>query len=150
MKPTVCVDLYVLVDDLHEEADESMPLPAYGALEFTHRLGVNLRVIVYCSSAMCMDTLHVATYAKKETIEKWLKDHGLFFDELAYGPVKPIASAYIDADAKAKIHPEESSEEVLERAAKFAETLCGVDSDDSAFAFDALKLDDSRIEHLKP
>lgn len=149
MKPTVCVDLYMLMDDLHEESEDSMPLPAYGALEFTHRLGVNLRVIIYCSSAMCMDTLHVATYANKETIEKWLQAHSLHFDEVAYGPVKPIASAYIDADAKTKIHPDETSEEVLERAAQFAETLCGVDSDDSAFALDALKLDDSRIEHLK-
>ncbi len=125
-RKTVAVDLDgVLADfsrgfvDVHTIGD---PIP--GAVEFTRRLSQFADVLIWTTRCNPEIGRGMGTSLLRNSVRDWLDLHGFAYADIWTGPVKPIASAFID-DRAVECRPQDGIDDLhYHDAVEYVKRLC--------------------------
>ena len=120
-KQSVCVDLdgTLLYYTNWKGMDGRFGNPRPGAREFLVNIGKFARIMIY-TARLAEKHMSPETYG---SIERWLYEHNLPYDEIYIGKGKPVAEAFVDDRAVAipKNPVESDFEKALVKIKRFVE-----------------------------
>ena len=132
MKPTVCIDMDVLLPNEHALIDSGHidGLPYSAAVALLERLSQNLRIIIHAPAPSMFFGDDMTLAQVQEALETWIRYHMLPCDQISISNQKPVASAYIDQEFLTSLPQPILMDEAYDTAATYAEMLCGFETEE--------------------
>ncbi len=113
---SVCIDLDGVLSRYDKwQGIEHFGEPIPGAVDFTHQMAEEYRVIIFSARTHGEPGRDVAEAAR--LVGAWLDRHGFAYDEIYTGVGKPFASAYVD-DRGVSCCPQEDGQAAFDLAAE--------------------------------